>query len=111
MPEAADRYQRGYDVISGDAQGGTRYIEVKGLRAAWQGDATVTMTGAQFDDARTKDGDWWLYVVENLGTDHPNVIPIPNPARGARRFYLSAQHWRPRAIGKPPRKLVGPEEE
>jgi len=98
--EAMDRYQRGYDVLSRDPSGRERKIEVKGLQGAWQGDATVSMTGAQFDDARTNEGDWWLYVVENLGTDSPAVLPIHNPALGTRAFYLYADHWRDMVLGQ-----------
>ena len=108
QPKEADRYQAGYDVLSGD---GKRKIEVKGLQGAWQSDATVTMTGRQFDDARTQDGDWWLYVVENLGTDHPSVIAIPNPAKGTSRFYLYARHWRDKAETKPSKPLPGPDDD
>jgi hypothetical protein len=96
-PEEADRYQRGYDVTSIDSEKRERKIEVKGLQGAWQDDASVAMTGPQFDDALTKEGDWWLYVVENLGTAHPLVIPIRNPAKGTRSFYLYARHWRRQA--------------
>ncbi len=105
-PTIATRNQAGYDVSSvDDSSGHERKIEVKGLQGTWENDATVTMTGRQFDDACNKEGDWWLYVVDNLGTDHPRVIPIRNPARGACRFYLYARHWRNRAEIKPPEPL------
>lgn len=106
-----DRYQRGYDVLSQDPAGKECKIEVKGLQGAWQGDATVSMTGAQFDDARTKEGDWWLYVVENLGTDSPTVLPIHNPSRGTRAFYLYADHWRGKVATKAPKPLPAPEDD
>ena len=65
----------------------------------------------QFDDARTLDGDWWLYVVENLGTSSPRVLPIPNPAKGTRALYLHAFHWRQLVQTAGPKKLVGPDDD
>ena len=109
-PTEADRYQRGFDVSSVDGTG-VRKIEVKGLQGAWQGQASVSMTGAQFDDARREDGDWWLYVVENAGSERANVIPIPNPALGTRAFYLYACHWRHKAVAPPPKRLQAPDDD
>ncbi|QQS52904.1 MAG: DUF3883 domain-containing protein [Candidatus Competibacteraceae bacterium] len=110
-PTIATRNQAGYDVSSvDDSSGHERKIEVKGLQGTWENDATVTMTGRQFDDARMKEGDWWLYVVDNIGTDHPCVIRIHNPAKGTRRFYLYACHWRDKAETEPSEPLVGPDD-
>ena len=107
--DQGDRYEAGYDVLSIGPQG-VRKIEVKGLQQAWIEDACVSMTGRQFDDARRHDdgAEWWLYVVENLGSSTPHVIPIHNPASGARAFYLHAFHWRPRVS---PRKLRAPDDD
>jgi hypothetical protein len=108
--QPAAPFQAGYDVLSTGLDG-TRKIEVKGLQGAWVDDATVSMTGRQFDDARSLEGDWWLYVVENLGTSSPSVLPIPNPAKGTRAFYLNASHWRKLVQTAAPKKLLGPDDE
>jgi hypothetical protein len=70
------------------------------------------MTGRQFDDASKHDGEaeWWLYVVENLGSYRPTVLPIRNPAAGTRAFYLHAFHWRSHVVTTPVKKLVLPDE-
>ena len=109
-PSEADRYQRGYDVSSQDGAS-VRKIEIKGLQGAWQGQASVSMTGAQFDDARQQEGEWWLYVVEYAGSDRANVIALRNPAKGARSFYLYACHWRSKAVTPPTKRLQTPDDD
>jgi hypothetical protein len=93
----ASSTQEGYDVTSDDRlRGVTRLIEVKGLQQRWTGDATVTMTGAQFDASRNDPPaghEYWLYVVDGLGTDSPRVHPILRPAAKVERVYLQAQDW------------------
>ena len=94
---AASVNQAGYDIASEDSHRGVRrLIEVKGLQQRWLGDATVTMTGAQFDAARREPPpgcEYWLYVVDGVGTDSPNVYPILRPAAKVERVYLQAQDW------------------
>lgn len=96
---AAGSNQEGYDVSSEDRHRGVRrLIEVKGLQQRWTGDATVTLTGAQFDASRGEPPlgcEYWLYVVDGLGTDSPRVHPIPRFAAKVERVYLQAQDWLP----------------
>ena len=95
--EAAPSNQEGYDVTSDDRlRGVTRLIEIKGLLQRWTGDATVTLTGAQFDAARGEPPpgcEYWLYVVDGLGTDSPRIHPIVRLAAKVDRVYLQAQDW------------------
>lgn len=89
--------QRGYDVLSRNPKKGERrFIEVKGVGATWDDDATVRLTRAQFDDGRDFEGaneDYWLYVVDRLSSDRPRVIAIRNPSRHSAWFYFQAQDW------------------
>ena len=89
--------QKGYDVSSDDRHRGVRrLIEVKGLQQRWTGDATVTLTGAQFDASRGAPPpgcEYWLYVVDGLGTDSPRIHPILRFAAKVERVYLQAQDW------------------
>lgn len=89
--------QRGYDVVSRNPQTGERrFIEVKGVSATWDDDATVRLTRAQFNDGRGFEGaneDYWLYVVDRLSSDRPRVIAIRNPSRQSAWFYFQAQDW------------------
>lgn len=94
--EAASN-QEGYDVSSEDRHRGVRrLIEVKGLQQRWTGDATVTLTGPQFDASRGTPPpgcEYWLYVVDGLGTESPRIHPILRFAAKVERVYLQAQDW------------------
>jgi len=89
--------QKGYDVSSEEGHRGVRrLIEVKGLQQRWTGDATVTLTGPQFDASRGEPPpgcEYWLYVVDGLGTDSPRIHPILRFATKVERVYLQAQDW------------------
>jgi hypothetical protein len=91
--------QEGYDVTSDDAARRVkRLIEVKGVRGIWQGDATVAMTGPQFDAARAEflpGVEYWLYVVDRIGTSDERVYPLRWAAARVDRFYFFAQDWVP----------------
>jgi hypothetical protein len=94
---AAPSNQEGYDVSSDDPHRGVRrLIEVKGLQTRWTGDATVTLTGPQFDASRAEPPtgcEYWLYVVDGLGTDSPRIHPIHRFAAKVERVYLQAEDW------------------
>ena len=105
IPEHTDAGQPGYDIRSVDpSDGSVHFIEIKGLGGSFTGFATVNLSRRQFDDANRLEGTWWLYVVEDLATDAPRIIPIPNPSMAARSFYLTADDWRPIPTGQ---KLPG----
>lgn len=94
---AAPKMQKGYDVISTDPRtGAKRRIEIKGASSSWTDDATVRLSYSQFHDAHDFEApneDYWLYVVDRLGTDQPRVFPIKNPGKSTYWFYLQAQDW------------------
>jgi sacsin len=75
----------GYDLIAEDCDG-KRYIEVKGIEAAW-GERGVSMTATQFFYAKENPGrDHWLYVVEGVLSNTPRIYKIHNPSELVDRF-------------------------
>lgn len=91
---------RGYDIESVNrVRGETRRVEIKSMSATWNGTSTVSLSGPQFDDARSAALfaepalDYWLYVVDQVHTNRPRVFRIHNPARKADAFYVQAQDW------------------
>lgn len=82
----------GYDVIS-EGENGIRYIEVKGTEAAW-GERGVAMTPTQFFYARENpERDHWLYVVEDVFSQTPQIHEFHNPCEKVYRFILDGG-WR-----------------
>jgi hypothetical protein len=70
----------GYDIESVDRDTGSiRYIEVKGIDGIW-GERGVGLSRAQYECAREKGNDYWLYVVEHVFGESPSVYRIHNPA-------------------------------
>lgn len=81
----------GYDIQSRDSvTGELRYIEVKAVTGGWE---HVTLTKAEFDMSRDAGDEYWLYVVEDAGSDHPSVYQIQNPA-GRANMYVFTKQWR-----------------
>jgi len=75
----------GYDVIS-ERDGDKRYIEVKGIEAAW-GERGVALTSTQFYFSREyPERDYWLYVVEDVFSKSPRVHEIHEPSEQVDRF-------------------------
>jgi hypothetical protein len=109
-PVAKVANEEGHDIDSYSHEEGhaerrlIRRIEVKGKGVNWTGDEIVEMSDSQFTHALTmKTGendlplhpnfDYWLYVVENDGTEL-NVLPLRNPARRAARYEFRGASWR-----------------
>ena len=96
--EEMDALQPGFDVLSIDAAGRERRIEVKGVQGVFEREASVVLTARQARDAveNEEDGvEYWLYVVDSTETDRPRVFPI----RWARdrthlRYGFHAHAWR-----------------
>jgi sacsin len=83
----------GYDVISAQPNGITRYIEVKGIDGPW-GEAGVAVSKPQFKFATEKEGDAWLYVVENVRDEaNAQIFTINDPAGKVTHFCFDAG-WR-----------------
>ncbi|MGE3853305.1 MAG: sacsin N-terminal ATP-binding-like domain-containing protein [Planctomycetota bacterium] len=97
----APSLQPGYDVRSDEPRGPLRHIEVKGLQGRWEDNATVQLSLRQFEDARLNDYrdddgreiEWWVYVVDGLGTDSPRIHLLRNPVLEMRGFLLHASRW------------------
>lgn len=78
-----------------------RYIKVK----AWSRTGAIRITSNEWKKARRYGENYWLYVVTNAGTEHPELQRIQNPARHftegesifSTGFVIPEQHWRPRA--------------
>lgn len=68
----------GYDIVSeNDTE--KRYIEVKGTKGSWS-ERGVSLTSTQLFYAKeSQNQNYWLYVVENVFSDSPQVHKIFNP--------------------------------
>ena len=92
-----DDLQPGYDVKSDDSSRGvTRLIEVKGVTDKWEETATVRVSNRQFEDGRNNDNssiEYWLYVVDSLGTHRPLVRAFRSAMKIPAHFYFQAQDW------------------
>jgi hypothetical protein len=76
----------GFDLFEPGANGQlVRWIEVKAMSGSFQ-DRPATMSHTQFECAREHGEAYWLYVVEQAGTEHANLVRIQNPAGKARTF-------------------------
>ena len=70
----------GYDIESSDAEGETRYIEVKSLGGAWASGARIMLTFTQFETACELGECYWLYVVEKaLDGERRRLLCIQDP--------------------------------
>lgn len=96
--EEMDALQPGFDVLSIDAAGRERRIEVKGVQGVFERDASVVLTARQARDAveNEEDGvEYWLYVVDSTETDRPRVFPIRWARDRTRlRYGFHAHAWR-----------------
>jgi hypothetical protein len=93
--EKAPTNNKGFDIYEKDEQGNVvRYIEVKTLTGRW-GDGGVGITEHQLGfalDRKQKDK-WWLFVVEGINTENPNVYQFKNPILEANRFIFDSS-WK-----------------
>jgi hypothetical protein len=91
---AAPPGQPGYDVESRAIDGPIRRIEIKGNEAIWHGESSVKLSRRQFDDAREpgEGVEYWLYVVDELRTPRPRVLPIPWTKKDL-SFFFHAEDW------------------
>ena len=96
--EEMDALQPGFDVLSIDAAGRERRIEVKGVQGVFERDASVVLTARQARDAveNEENGvEYWLYVVDSTETDRPRVFPIRWARDRTRlRYGFHADAWR-----------------
>ncbi len=82
----------GFDIESTDGDGCRRLIEVKGTRGQWD-DMGVGLTSNEFEEARKRGADYWLYVVEVGDGKQHAIHRIQNPAERIDRYFFD-DGWR-----------------
>ncbi|WP_440879122.1 sacsin N-terminal ATP-binding-like domain-containing protein [Vibrio natriegens] len=91
----APRNNKGYDLIEvSERHDVVRYIEVKTLTGTWS-EGGVSLTPSQFNFA-LETTNWWLFVVENINRENPQVHKFENPVRIVNRFAFDSS-WKPLA--------------
>lgn len=92
-PEEQAHNHPGFDIVSADAAGARRLIEVKGLDNAWN-DRGVKLTRTQFANAQRHGDTYWLYVVEHaLDSEQQRVHAIRNPFQKVEEYWFDGG-WR-----------------
>jgi hypothetical protein len=93
-PTKMDHFNPGYDIESVKPHAGeVIFIEVKGITAEW-GPLGVMLSRAQFEFARMKRENAWLYVVEYaLDPDRRRIWRIQDPASKINKFGFDYK-WR-----------------
>jgi hypothetical protein len=69
-----------------------RYIEVKSLSGDWGARNAAGLTRAQYEFAREKGDQFWLYVVERAAGDDYQIHRIQDPANQVNQ-YLFDDGW------------------
>jgi hypothetical protein len=101
VPEEMPHSNPGYDVVSTEPDGATRYIEIKGIDGPW-GEAGVAVSKRQFAFAAAKADEAWLYVVEHVRDDaNAHIFTINDPAGQVTHFFFDAG-WRGVTSDVPP---------
>jgi hypothetical protein len=84
----------GYDIES-TFNGGIRYIEVKSVSGSWESQSPAQLTKFEFEEAKRKGKDYWIYVVEKVNTDDFRIFEINDPANRV-DYYMFDRGWLPR---------------
>ena len=83
----------GFDLYRGtDMASATCWCEVKAMTGTLD-DRPVGLSHTQFDCARERGDNYWLYVVERAGTDDASIVRIMGPSGKARTFTFD-RGWR-----------------
>ena len=83
----------GFDLYKSGENGEHIYwCEVKAMTGSLD-NRSVGLSYTQFEYARDKGGNYWLYIVEHTGTDQAQIIRIQNPA-GRTRTFTFDHGWR-----------------
>lgn len=81
-----------YDIYSRDPRTGeTRYIEVKGRSGL---DLEVELTEAEFEFAKKRGKDYWLYIVYGIDTGSPRLLAVRDPVRNMRWYEIGVKRYR-----------------
>lgn len=91
-PHEMEHSNPGFDIQSIEPDGSIRYIEVKGTASAWD-DLGVGITSRQYQEARDKEQQYWLYVVVVTSDGASEPFRIQDPASQIDRYYFDAG-WR-----------------
>ena len=86
----------GYDIESTEPNGDIRYIEIKSTKSLWGRDG-ITLSFAQLNLAYIKKDAFWLYVIENIGSENSRIYKIQNPMQHLRGFKLN-DSWKEIAV-------------
>ena len=86
----------GYDIESTESNGDIRYIEIKSTKSLWGRDG-ITLSFAQLNLAYIKKDAFWLYVIENIGSENSKIYKIQNPMKHLRGFKLN-DSWKEIAV-------------
>ncbi len=90
-------YHPGFDLFeTGPGEQPKRWCEVKAMTGNLSG-RPVALSRTQFDFAREHGDAYWLYIVEQAGTDSARIVRIQDPAGNARSFTFD-HGWREIAI-------------
>jgi hypothetical protein len=96
-PKSMPHHNPGYDVESSAPMEPMRYIEVKGMDGDWDVDG-VPLSPRQFQYARDKADQFWLYVVEHARRhERVKIHPIKNPNHQIAQFRFD-HGWKKVAI-------------
>ena len=83
----------GFDLYKSGDNGEQKYwCEVKAMTGSLD-NRSACLSHTQFEYAREKGDDYWLYIVEHTGTDQATIIRIQNPAGRASTFTFD-HGWR-----------------
>ncbi|MCU1484394.1 MAG: hypothetical protein JWN67_1140 [Actinomycetia bacterium] len=108
-PERMPHENEGFDIRSVAVDGAVRYIEVKGTSPQWDRQG-VALSSRQFQEARTRSDEFWLYVVE-VGKPGSDPIRIQDPANRVRQYFVDsgwriADEERERVVRQLPQLLI-----
>lgn len=91
----APRNNPGFDLYKTDngRRNGKKIVwcEVKALSESFQ---SVGLTPREVKEALERKEDYWLYIVENVATESPNIIPVRNPGYQPNERYRFGREWR-----------------
>ena len=73
-----------------------RYIEVKSTSGIWDSQNPAQMHRTQFERAQEYGDRYWLYVVEHVESENPQIHCIQNPANRVNAFMFD-HGWMPLA--------------
>jgi len=90
--ETVQVHHPGYDIESIEDNGTLRFIEVKSLSGIWDAQNPAEVTKTEFETAKKKGQDYWLYIVEKAESEDFQIHMIQNPANRV-DFYLYDHGW------------------